>query len=1669
MPTDDDDAEIAKILPQWTAQVKDYRAPAGARAPTGPLRGGHPKSHGIVRGTLALHAVAAELRVGLFAAPRVFPCRARFSNVQGGAFSDARDLRGLAVKLLDDAEEHTLHDLLCSSVEVLPHTSFRDLTPARFLEPMEALLARDPSHPDAPRLDTNLLTARYFSVTAYAFGRDRACKYALFPHADSAAAATLDPGGADDLAASLAHNLASRPWRFSLCVQLAEGPEHSVDDVTRRWAAPWREVGTLTLHPQAVPSPADDPLERRFYTSPAHCHPDHQPVGSMARVRLAVYAASRAARGAHEVAFPFRPWRQRVAVVGGGAAGLAAAASLVDRGHEVVVYEASDRLGGHAVSVRVGERSVDPGFGVFTPHTHPNLMRLCARWSLPVEALARFDEARSWRTPDGDTSYARFADIPFAREVLAEAAVFQREELPRLLRDPAWDEVTVGEYLQRRSHSRDFVRYYLFGQVVYLFPGHPEAYYLAMPLRPLLRHAFDLARHGEQPLLRMKHGSGAYIATLAEALRERGVTFRTRAEVAVLARDRTGVDLRVDGARARFDHLVLAVAPHRALRVLGEAATPDERRVLGSVGHTVNAPVAHLDPAFLPRDASHHAYHNMVVAPPVAPDAPRTLAATKRAPCNLDGATPCLVTHDYAPAAARPSGPSVRVAFEHVDVDRATFAARAALPALQGVARAWFAGAWTRGLTWHDDAIASGIVAANGIVTPLEADAVLCSYATAPDRRDERPLPLAAFQQVLATLPDKEFLAFVDERGEVAERHTPRSFDARTRRLARALTGPWGARPGDRVILAHPPGLGFFEAFVACLRAGIIPVPVYPPVPGSSAGNLAAFAHIVRDADARLGLCPAPYDLVLPGYLAEALRPTEAASLPPDLRWRADTGPDVDALDPAPWRDAPGSADEVAFLQYTSGSTGDPRGVMISHGNLAHQAHAVCAGALGLGPESVCVSWLPMYHDFALISGLLLSFQLGLRNVFIAPQSFAARPALWMETCHRERATATAAPDFAYALIVRRTTPEERAGWDLSRLAVVMSAAEPVRPATVDAFLKAFRASRLAPRAFCPAYGLAEHTVGVTVGGRRLAHFDRAALAAERVARPGELALVGNGPAPPGVDVRIVDPATRVERALGEVGEVWVDSPSKALGYWGRPETSAERFEARIEGSDGSRAYLRTGDVGFLWEGELFVTGRLKDVIVVRGRNHAAPDLERALDGAHAALRPGGLVALQDPLDDTVLVVAELARADSAAEGSVIARALRAALAREAGLAIGTVALVPPRSLPRTTSGKLQRSRARELFSADALPVIFRCERDPGAAPEAAPAIPAPVRATLSESAALDALTRIVAESARLRLDPDEELGGAVHLDSLQVVEIAVAVERALGRAVTGTDLRRFNTLRALARHLAGVAAPSARLRLLAGPPEPAPVFLSGPMFLRARDLHELGAALGRGRRVYALERDGETLAEVVAAQVEAVRETLDRAARCHFVGSSFGGLVAHAVAAELERRGVEVPRMVMFDTYHPDGYVAAERPPVGGELSYVAALLAASLRTALPPDAVADPSVAILHLLRPYRRAVDPDADAGSLRRDLERHARWMHEAAELYRSQPPRLVATELVYFQATDRPAGNRNVVAWSALHRAVEVHPSEGDHFSVLRAAPRLVEATLPRLRALDLAG
>jgi thioesterase domain-containing protein len=282
-----------------------------------------------------------------------------------------------------------------------------------------------------------------------------------------------------------------------------------------------------------------------------------------------------------------------------------------------------------------------------------------------------------------------------------------------------------------------------------------------------------------------------------------------------------------------------------------------------------------------------------------------------------------------------------------------------------------------------------------------------------------------------------------------------------------------------------------------------------------------------------------------------------------------------------------------------------------------------------------------------------------------------------------------------------------------------------------------------------------------------------------------------------------------------------------------------------------------------------------------------------------------------------------------------------------------------------------------------------------------------------------------------------------------------VALERVAGRPVSAATLQRCRTLRGLARHLGG-AGTVARLALLHAPLEPTPVLLAPPLFSRAGDLAALAAALGTERRVYALEAAGDTLDEACAALVEGAVETLEGGRRCVLVGSSFGGAVAHVVAAGLTARGFAVPRVVMFDAYHPDGYAADERPPAGGELGYVAALLAASLRVPLP---AADLPTTLHQLLPPYRRLLVPGADVTTLQAALVRAARWLTDAGA-HLCPGPALRSTDLTYVCAAERHPENQNAARWSGLYRSADVVTVPGDHFAVLRSAAALVPQVLP---------
>ncbi|HWN44200.1 MAG TPA: fatty acyl-AMP ligase, partial [Thermoanaerobaculia bacterium] len=412
---------------------------------------------------------------------------------------------------------------------------------------------------------------------------------------------------------------------------------------------------------------------------------------------------------------------------------------------------------------------------------------------------------------------------------------------------------------------------------------------------------------------------------------------------------------------------------------------------------------------------------------------------------------------------------------------------------------------------------------------------------------------------------------FLGDGDTPTERLTYAEVDRKARSIAADLQRR-GAQ-GERVLLLFPPGLDFVTAFLGCLYAGAVAVPAYPPSPGRGTGRLRS---LLEDAKPRLALTTPP-------LLPRVEREVEGAVA-------------LEGLLPEDWRPPAVGPDSLAFLQYTSGSTSTPKGVRVTHGNLIANERAI-QHAFGQSEESVVVGWLPLYHDMGLIGNVLQPLWCGATCVLMSPLSFLQRPRRWLEAIGRFRGTTSGGPDFAYSLCVRKIPPAEREGLDLSSWRVAFNGAEPVRAATLDAFAEAFAPCGFHREAFYPCYGLAEATLFVSGGDPEVA---------PRVSGN----LVSCGRAWPGERITVVDPETGRELPAGEEGEICVSGPSVADGYW-----EGESFGG----------FLRTGDLGRLDEdGELFVTGRLKDLIVVRGRNIYPHDVERTAEESHPALRPGG-------------------------------------------------------------------------------------------------------------------------------------------------------------------------------------------------------------------------------------------------------------------------------------------------------------------------------------------------------------------------------------------------------------------------------------------------------------
>src|SRR6266404_6218158 len=540
--------------------------------------------------------------------------------------------------------------------------------------------------------------------------------------------------------------------------------------------------------------------------------------------------------------------------------------------------------------------------------------------------------------------------------------------------------------------------------------------------------------------------------------------------------------------------------------------------------------------------------------------------------------------------------------------------------------------------------------------------------------------------------PDERAYIFLGDRGAEEAAITFRELHHAAQALAARLAKI--ARPGDRAILVFPPGLEFLVAFFGCQIARVIAVPMMMPrrqsARDSSAGIMASCEPVVALTNSAFAI----------------RKDLHARFLREQIQWLA-----VDLTH------EPGTADlrqpdpqDIAFLQYTSGSTSEPKGVGVSHANLLANLEMIRV-SLGTTKQSTYVNWVPLYHDMGMILNALEAFYVGALCVLMAPNAFMQRPLNWLRAIHHYRAEVGCSPNFGFDLCVSRYRADQMQDVDLSTWKVALNGAEPVHAETIRRFSETFAGHGFNPNAAFPAYGMAEATL-LIAGGRRGADYvtrtvSRSALQAHAVSVPVDPAdlqtLVGCGHALINERIAIVEPESCKRLSSTQVGEIWVNGPNVARSYWRNPEASRTNLNAQIAGDDDGANWLRTGDLGFLDEaGELFITGRIKDLIIIRGINHYPQDIEHTVQALHPALRQncGAAFSVPDDLgEETLVIVQEVERTERNRIDPVeMTGLIRQGVTDQHELFARHIMLIRPGSLPKTTSGKIQRSLTRRLW-----------------------------------------------------------------------------------------------------------------------------------------------------------------------------------------------------------------------------------------------------------------------------------------------------------------------------------------------------------------------------------
>ena len=644
---------------------------------------------------------------------------------------------------------------------------------------------------------------------------------------------------------------------------------------------------------------------------------------------------------------------------------------------------------------------------------------------------------------------------------------------------------------------------------------------------------------------------------------------------------------------------------------------------------------------------------------------------------------------------------------------------------------------------------------------------------------------------------------FLGEDGRESQRWTYGSLQERAIAIASIL-----AREGrgERALLLFRPGLDFLAAFFGCLYAQVLPVPANTPKRRRGASRLQA---IIEDSQPRF--------LLSTSSALQEIVGVDGSGLGKLIPIAVDEIKVTDGLDVP----APPSPSDIAFLQYTSGSTSTPKGVTVSHRNVMATLKDLDRG-WGHGPGSAIVTWLPAFHDMGLVYGALLPVYAGIPCYAMAPSTFLQRPVRWLEAISRYRATHSAAPNFAYDLCSDRISEETAKTLNLRTWKVAVNGAETVRASTLDRFASKFEVAGFDIKTFCPGYGLAESTLKVSAvrAGEpvRFLHVGSEGLKLGRImpvapGTHGSQILVGCGRSEIDGRIAIVDPETQQRCGPDSIGEIWVSSDAIADGYWNRPQESCDVFQARIAGTS-EESFLRTGDLGALYDGELFITGRLKDLIVIAGQNYHPQDIEARAEAAHPQLRGGRCAsfAIDGAGTERVVVVQEVARTEvRRLRDTEIIGAIRSAVREALELELEMVVLLPPGTIPRTSSGKLQRSLCRKLLLDGGLEILSQSSATPSHAERS--------RSVLADAQSIEEWT-IRWLTRRLGLDASAiEPDGAfadLGLNSLGMVELATDLRDALDNETPMSDtiLWECATPRALAERIGGQIARTANPQL---------------------------------------------------------------------------------------------------------------------------------------------------------------------------------------------------------------------------------------------------------------